>query len=256
MRQGIEKVYTIFSVLFYIGILFVIYLYTIDNNTAVWIIAETMVVVGILSLVILDMLINTQLVDVRILVVRGIIINKYLIFCIVFMFLDKYYFLVNVLVGISILVALVLDVCLVKQVRKNCISVDKFINTLNEYDTSVVDKVLKYYAVYAISILLYLNIHSNLYEMGIMLIINIIVHCIVLNKVMKPIKSKAKWKIQLTLWTVFLLTIVTATYNYSMVTYSLVGIYVMVSMDVLQKKKTSLFTIDFFESDRKQNEGY
>ena len=73
---------------------------------------------------------------------------------------------------------------------------------------------------------------------------------------MKPIKSKAKWKIQLTLWTVFLLTIVTATYNYSMVTYSLVGIYVMVSMDVLQKKKTSLFTIDFFESDRKQNEGY
>ena len=55
--------------------------------------------------------------------------------------------------------------------------------------------------------------------MGIMLIINIIVHCIVLNKVMKPIKSKAKWKIQLTLWTVFLLTIVTATYNYSMVTY-------------------------------------
>ena len=114
MRQGIEKVYTIFSVLFYIGILFVIYLYTIDNNTAVWIIAETMVVVGILSIVILDMLINTQLVDVRILVVRGIIINKYLIFCIVFMFLDKYYFLVNVLVGISILVALVLDVCLVK----------------------------------------------------------------------------------------------------------------------------------------------
>lgn len=82
MRQGIEKVYTIFSVLFYIGILFVIYLYTIDNNTAVWIIAETMVVVGILSIVILDMLINTQLVDVRILVVRGIIINKYLIFCI------------------------------------------------------------------------------------------------------------------------------------------------------------------------------
>lgn len=74
MRQGIEKVYTIFSVLFYIGILFVIYLYTIDNNTAVWIIAETMVVVGILSIVILDMLINTQLVDVRILVVRGIII--------------------------------------------------------------------------------------------------------------------------------------------------------------------------------------
>lgn len=59
MRQGIEKVYTIFSVLFYIGILFVIYLYTIDNNTAVWIIAETMVVVGILSIVILDMLINT-----------------------------------------------------------------------------------------------------------------------------------------------------------------------------------------------------
>lgn len=86
MRQGIEKVYTIFSVLFYIGILFVIYLYTIDNNTAVWIIAETMVVVGILSIVILDMLINTQLVDVRILVVRGIIINKYLIFCIVFCF--------------------------------------------------------------------------------------------------------------------------------------------------------------------------
>ena len=42
MRQGIEKVYTIFSVLFYIGILFVIYLYTIgassgrQKKTRVW----------------------------------------------------------------------------------------------------------------------------------------------------------------------------------------------------------------------------
>ena len=56
MSQGIEKLYTIFSVLFYIGILFVIYLYTIDNNAAVWIIAETMVVVGIYVMISTDVL--------------------------------------------------------------------------------------------------------------------------------------------------------------------------------------------------------
>jgi len=251
MKQGIEKLYIFLSVLFYIGILFVIYLYVTDNNTATWIIAEFMVVVGLMSIVIPDMLINIQMIDVRLSIVRGVILNKYLTFCIVFMFLNKYFFLVKVLVGLSILVALALDVCLVKRMQKNFLSIDKFINKLSEYDTSVVDKVLKYYVVYAISILMYLNIHSNLYEMGVMLFINIIVHAITLNKVIESVKCNEKWKIRVMLWIVFLLTIVVATYSYNMVTYSLIGTYVMISTDLLQKKKTSLIAVDCLESGMK-----
>ncbi|MDE5777978.1 MAG: hypothetical protein K2I10_05660, partial [Lachnospiraceae bacterium] len=136
MKNVIEIFYVSLNVLYYAGIALLVYLYAIDDNTAMWMIAEGMVVVGLLSIIIPDMLINIEVGNISVPIVRSVILNKYLLFCIVHMWLNKYFLLVKVLVGMSVLIDLILEVCLIKQMNSACISLDEFIENLNKFDTT------------------------------------------------------------------------------------------------------------------------
>lgn len=248
MKKGLGIIYFCFSVLFYLGIVCVLYLYRIDDNTYKWMIAEAMVFFGILiSVAIPDMLISIDVDTVSISASRAAIINKYLVFCIAFTLTNKFFWGVTVLVGISMLIGLVIESMLFSQILSADISIRQFTERLNAVDTSVVDGVLKYYGIYILGIVFYLNLHSNIYEQVIMLAIMIAIHSIVVTKVVEPVKCNAKWKIKLVLWLIFLVTAIVASFDYDMVVYSFIGTYVMISRDLLQSKKTSLFKVDYFE---------
>ena len=165
MKKGLGIIYLSFSVLFYLGIVCVLYLYRIDDNTYKWMMAEAMVFFGILiSVAIPDMLISIDVDTVSISASRAAIINKYLVFCIVFTLTNKFFWGVTVLVGISMLIGLVIESMLLSQILSADISIRQFTERLNAVDTSVVDGVLKYYGIYILGIVFYLNLHSNIYE--------------------------------------------------------------------------------------------
>lgn len=245
MKSKIENIYLFLNCMFFSGILFSVYLYFQENNTTSWIIAEGMIVLGILGAVIPETIINTNMGAISISVLRGTIFNKYIIFCMVLWGMGKFMTLTMLSIALVFLVDMFLEIRLFAQIKSIGISIEQYIEKLKSFDTSVESKMLKCYECYALGILLYLFIHSNVYETIIMLLINIIIQTIVSARLNLMLKCTGKWRIHILLWVIFGLTIFVASLNFRIITYSLVGLYVMISSDSISIKRTSLFNRNF-----------
>lgn len=240
MLYRIDFFYKVTNILYYIGIVAFVCLYSVDDNTILWLIAEGMIVLGLLGAVIPDMMINIGIDGISVNLVRKIILIKYLVFCIIHSCLDKYFIITIIIILISFLGDMFLERQLFKEFDKECVSVDTFVEKMNSFDTSRVDGVKKYFVIYVFDILLYLNIHETNYEFFSMLIISLVIHGIVSERIIKQMKYGSINRIRVVMWSVFGITILCASLNYKMITYSLVGTYVMIVMDILQEKNTSL----------------
>jgi hypothetical protein len=199
-----------------------------------------MTILGLLGIVVPDMVINLELGRINIISERTMIILKYLMFCIVFTFLDKYFDIVNVIIVILSIVDVIFDIYIVNKIRTANISFECFIEKLRKFDTSVIDSMKKYYLVYCIGLILYIYIHSNIYEMIVGGGLNVVINYIVIKNIVAPLNPNIKTRAKLLLWVVFCVTIISASFGINMVTFSLIGIYVMISTDLLQPKKTSV----------------
>lgn len=240
MKLKIESVYIILTTLFYIGICLTFFLFLTNDESILWIFAEAFCVLGMLGIVIPDTVINLELCDVSIAAERGMMVLKLAIFCLVFSLLNKFCFFVEISTAILAVVDLFLERYIVKKISSANISVSYYIEELQKFDTSLVDGIIKYFVVYGIGIILFLNIQANIYVSIVCMMVLTILQYFVSNQIVSSMNYDSKNKLKFCLWIIFALTLVVASLNFEMVTCLMIGIYVMISIDSLQPKKTSL----------------
>ena len=241
MKSRIEDVYLFLNYIFYVGIIFVVYLYLQEDNTTLWLIAMGMIVAGMLGILIPVNLVNNGIESIRSTTIRSVILDKYIIFCVFFSCLNKYFFATMLTIILFLAVDVFLEKTLMAQMKSIDMSVKQFAEQLKTVHMPAEDSMLKYYGCYTFGILLYLHMHSGFYETLIMISINIVIQVIVSIKINSMLKCTGKQRAQVLLWFVFGVTIIAASFDYGMIVYSFVGLYVMISSDVLSKRKFSLF---------------
>lgn len=242
MNNKLHSLYIISNIIFYIGIITIIYLYVIDDNTAKWLGAEVLVIFGILGSSISDMMINVGISGISLNLVRYTLLIKYIVFCIVVTLLDNYFKPIFIISMILFVLDFTFEYILIKQIKGTSTSIETFIEKVKQYDTLAVDRVIKYIAINTIGVLILANTYENIFGFIIAAIICIIIHLYTSEKIVTYIHDKKLWKIRFVLWSIEILTIVFGFLNYRIITCSLFGLYYMVITDLLIPKKTSIIS--------------
>lgn len=239
------------NIIFYIGIFIVDYLYIIDNNTFMWLIAEGLTIVGIIGIcTIPDMMINNGIENISIRLVRYTIIIKYILFIILYSLLDNFFVQVNIVMILGLVIDVVLEYFLLKQIRNTNVDIYDFIRFVKQIDTACTDSVMKIFFFYAVGFIFYFNMNGSAVERIAGFVGCFILHVYVSESIIKKIRQVLKvklYKIRLLIWALFLMTVLCVNLKYEMIVYSLIGTYWMIIVDLLQDKKTSLINRKFFQ---------
>lgn len=244
MNKNMAFIVLISNLLFYIGIFLSIYLFGIDDNTYKWLIAILCIVVGMIGSAIPDAMINLGIREISIGLVQSGLIIKYLIFFICFTFLSI--LTIQTIIGVSVLFAvdLLVEILLLKQIYGKHIEVQIFITKLRAFDTSPIDSVLKYFLFNILGILLFVNIHENLVECILMLIVCVFLHIYTSEKIIEKIDlefAKNRWKIRGVLWCLEVIMLILAYFDKTMVVYAVFANYYTIATDLIMQRRTSIF---------------
>ena len=147
MKMKMSIITMLMSILFYLGVVAVVYLYFIDDNSYRWMIAFMLIIVGIIGYAIPEAIINVGADGISSVELRIGVGIKYVIFAITYIFLDKAYNETVVIILILCVISIILDIILWRRIEKTEITTYEFLNLAEKIDLSVLEKNKKKYII-------------------------------------------------------------------------------------------------------------
>lgn len=245
MNKNITLAIVLSNLIFYSGIFFIVHLFFIDDNSPKSLIAILLIVAGIIGSGIPDAMINIGFEQIKISLVRYDATIKYFMFVVFITFLDSYTIIVLAITGTLFIADLVILYFIFNNIYYKNITIEMFIERLKNFDTSQLDKIIKYLWINNFAIIFFMGIHLNFTETTIMLIICIIVHFFVSEIVIKDMKFERKinnWKIRILLWGIEICMLLLAYNDKNIAVYILFAEYYVLVTDLVMERKTSIYS--------------
>lgn len=234
------------SILYYIGIVSMIYLYIIDDNSSRWLITYFMLLAGFLGTCIADALMNVGVEKISLSLSRTAILLKGLIFLVIYIFIKVSLDYTVVSITILCLASVVVEIFLWIQVIKTDTSVYTFFTLSDAIDTSGLDATKKYFILDGIGAILFFCIHDTKVGLIVTLLISLIIHIYSLEKIlphMYTLTNRSRCIARIILWAIWLLAMLFAYLNHDFLFYFMASDYYMIASDWLIDRKNKLIKL-------------
>lgn len=243
MKMKMSIITMLMSILFYLGVVAVVYLYFIDDNSYRWMIAFMLIIVGIIGYAIPEAIINVGADGISSVELRIGVGIKYVIFAITYIFLDKAYNETVVIILILCVISIILDIILWRRIEKTEITTYEFLNLAEKIDLSVLEKNKKYIYIYMIGPLLFHSFHDFFVGVIVTGLGSCVLHLCMSEKIIKAIpefSDNKRKKARIYMWLMHFLVLLISYLDYNILVYFYLGTYYAMVTDWMVGRKTTL----------------